>query len=941
MASNALPRWIPSNLPRERTSFVGRRGDLERVRAAFAEGATLVTLTGPGGAGKTRLARRYAMDLTAEAAPAVGGVWFCDLTDARTAEELAERIASVLDVPLARDATLAQAALQIRHALGARQPLLMILDDFERLVDFGPETIGAWTAHLSAARFLVTSRRRLRLEGEVEVEVGPLEEADALALYAARAKSSDPSFRLEGDEGAARALVRRLDYGALAIELAAARVKVLPPQQLCARLSARLDLLRSPQRDAPERHASLRAAIDRSWELLSEEERRALALLSVFESSFSIEAADAVLTEAAGAASRGLDLLESLTEHSLVARDADRAEGPVFRLSETIQAYASEKLSELDRSERARAMERHAVFFVDALGRKTEPLVAPWGGAPEPDPTMEIEGCRVIARRPPSNVFRAVAALRLDAATRGRGPTAQLRSVVLEALADAEALPGEVRARLGTVHADLLRLHGDLASAEEQVNDVLARVRGSGSVEAVLASMVKVEIELDRGALAEALHSATEALEASRAGADARLEALCMHTLARVHVDTDDVAAARVMCERALPIARDRGLAAVESGVLKMLGIVAARSGDLDEAERRYGECIAIARRTGDAYLELTASLNLADVRARRGDTELALAGFREVVAMAVVAGFRRAHGVAANHVGLALHEQGRLREAREAHEEGLAIHREMGNVRSEAYALEVVGVLAIEEGRPSEAASTLERAVELARAHGLSAVLAGSSAALAVTLADPSQRDARAHALDEAARAAEHLDRVETTRLVSLLGALADVVAGEPGAGARGRALLSSPNAGEGRSARCRIARRLLEAVLEGHRPSIPEGALPTSPAGDAVLEIASDGRWFQRAGGPRVDLSTRRSMRLMLLALATQRVERPEAALTLEQLFEAGWPGERIAQTAAFRRVYTAIGSLRDMGLRDVLVRRDDGYRLAETVPVAFEKL
>jgi hypothetical protein len=111
--------------------------------------------------------------------------------------------------------------------------------------------------------------------------------------------------------------------------------------------------------------------------------------------------------------------------------------------------------------------------------------------------------------------------------------------------------------------------------------------------------------------------------------------------------------------------------------------------------------------------------------------------------------------------------------------------------------------------------------------------------------------------------------------------------------------------------------------------------------------LSVGEDGRWFRRPEGEVVDLSTRRALRLLLVRLASSRLERPGEALTLEQLFEAGWPGERIAQTAAFRRVYTAIGSLRDLGLRDFLIRRDDGYLLSPDVPLLllakppFEKL
>ncbi|MBL9022188.1 MAG: tetratricopeptide repeat protein [Myxococcales bacterium] len=945
-AAPVSTRWPPTNLASERTTFVGRERDLEALEALVTSGERLITLLGPGGAGKTRLARQIGARLLKDPRGPVRSVWFCDLAEARSEVELLAAVGSALHVPLvsARSDT----SDPIAHALAARQPLLLILDNFEQLVEHAARTVGAWHAKAAGVVFLLTSRVRLRLEGETQVDVGPLSEADALALFEERARKVVPSFRVSQDEASSRELVRRLDLSPLAIELAAARVKVLPPGKLLGRLAARLDLLKSGNRDVLPRHATLRSALDGSWELLEAWERRALAQCSVFHGGFTLEAAEAVLRAESDAEPEVVDVLEALVEKSLLVRDEERHDGDVrFRLSESVRDYAAEQLAELSPGAVIDAADRHAAFYLAEIEAHTTEALVPWAAVADRRAIQEIDNLMAIVRRAegrdPASLVRA--ALCIDALLHARGPAEAQRSVLDRALSVANdpSVPAEARVRLFTVSADARRLHGQLGAARADAATAAAAAKAAGTSARSLVDVVLAEIELDAGRLAEARLAAESALALARASADPRTEVVALHTLVRAHVDADALEEARLRSDEALPLARSLGLPLIESRIEKLLGVVAARGAHLTKAEQHYAAAYALARELGDTHLEATSLHNLADVQARRGDLDGALARFGQVLELAAGTGFRRGEGVAKNHIGLIEHERGNLDAARAAHAAGNAIHREMGNVRSEAFGLEESGLLALEERRYDDAIVMLERSIDLARATGLGAVSAGSAACLAAVHAERGSLAEARTQLDLAAAAARAVGRPEPTGFVALHEGI--VLAAEARAArasgdleraserlAAARRALDEGAAVASHSARCRVTRRLLDRAIAG----AAEAPAGTGSEGARALVVGEDGRWFRLPGAEPVDLSTRKSLRLMLARLAQSRLESPGEALDLERLFEAGWPGERIAPTAAFRRVYTAIGTLRDLGLRDVLIRRDDGYLLSPALPL-----
>jgi predicted ATPase/class 3 adenylate cyclase len=356
----------PTNLPSQSTPLVGRGAELEALSALLEEDdVRLVTLTGPGGTGKTRLALHAA----AEAVELFrNGVWFVSLEAVAEPALLLPTIAQTLGLYESGDTRLETAIGE--HLRG--QQVLLVLDNFEQLLD-AARAVNDLLEASPGVQILVTSRAPLSLAAEhvfpvpplllpdptALVQVDALSQYEAVQLFVERAKAVAPTFAITSENAPAVAeLCVRLDGLPLAIELAAAWVKLLPPQALLARLSRRLELLRGGARDRPERQQTLRAALDWSFDLLDEEQRRLFARLSVFAGGFRLDGADSVC----GA---DLDGVEALLENSLL-RSEERPDGePRFYMLESIRDYAREQL---ERNDEANAVqERHARWFAKWL----------------------------------------------------------------------------------------------------------------------------------------------------------------------------------------------------------------------------------------------------------------------------------------------------------------------------------------------------------------------------------------------------------------------------------------------------------------------------------------------------------------------------------------------------------------------------------------------
>ncbi|MEU6405994.1 BTAD domain-containing putative transcriptional regulator [Streptomyces sp. NPDC046985] len=369
----------PSNLRARLTSFVGREADIEALRADLAD-ARLVTLLGPGGAGKTRLSQEAAEAVR----PALrDGVWLAELAPVDDPDDVPEAVLTALG---ARETVLYGAgAEEMRAAVAdrddpverlvercARRRMLLLLDNCEHVVEAAARLAEELLARCPHLTVLATSREPLGVPGELLRPVEPLPEPVALRLFADRGAAVRPGFRIDADEDTAAAsaeICRRLDGLPLAIELAAARLRLLTPRRIADRLDDRFRLLTSGSRTVLPRQQTLRAVVDWSWELLEADERTVLSRLSVFAGGCDLAAAEAVCGPAAADA---LGSLGSLVDKSLVVA-APGPDGEMrYRLLETVAEYAGERLDET--GDRDRAERAHLTHYRE-LARTSDPLL--------------------------------------------------------------------------------------------------------------------------------------------------------------------------------------------------------------------------------------------------------------------------------------------------------------------------------------------------------------------------------------------------------------------------------------------------------------------------------------------------------------------------------------------------------------------------------------
>lgn len=363
----------PGNLRARLTSFVGREDDIETLRADLAA-ARLVTLLGPGGAGKTRLSQEAA-DTVRRTTP--DGVWLAELAPVDDPDDVPE---AVLTAVGARETVLYGAGAESMRAVADRHAdpverlaehcgprrMLLILDNCEHVVEAAAHLAETLLKRCPRLTVLATSREPLGVRGELLRPVEPLPEPVALRLLADRGAAARPGFSTDDDPEACAEICRRLDGLPLAIELAAARLRMLTPRQIADRLDDRFRLLTSGSRTVRPRQQTLRAVVDWSWDLLDADERDVLGRLSVFAGGCDLTAAEAVCGPAA------LEALGSLVDKSLVVA-APSGDGEMrYRLLETVAEYAGERLDESGR--RAEAERAHLTHYRE-LARTTDPLL--------------------------------------------------------------------------------------------------------------------------------------------------------------------------------------------------------------------------------------------------------------------------------------------------------------------------------------------------------------------------------------------------------------------------------------------------------------------------------------------------------------------------------------------------------------------------------------
>ncbi|WP_017974222.1 ATP-binding protein [Actinopolyspora halophila] len=379
--ARARSRTAGGNLPAEVTSFVGRRREITLTKRLLAE-SRVVTLTGPGGIGKSRLALRVA---TGARKSFRDKVWQVDLGDLNDPELLPATVVEQLNIPEYSGGTETDDIVEYFR----ERETLLVVDNCEHLVEACAELVDALVRSCPGVRVLATSRHSLGIAGESTLVVPPLQAPDpeqlpapeayeqyaAVRLFADRARAVVPEFEVTPDNAPVlMRLCQRLDGNPLAIELAVVRLRSLSPEQLEQRLNERYELLSEGRRGAPQRQRTLRALIDWSYDLCTEQDRRAWAHLSVFAGSFDLEAAEHVLGDTAD---RGnvATLVHSLVDKSILLRDSDHDGPSRYRLPHALREYGLEKLTAA--GERSGTEERHRQWYGDIVAR----FSAEWLGA--------------------------------------------------------------------------------------------------------------------------------------------------------------------------------------------------------------------------------------------------------------------------------------------------------------------------------------------------------------------------------------------------------------------------------------------------------------------------------------------------------------------------------------------------------------------------------
>jgi predicted ATPase/DNA-binding CsgD family transcriptional regulator len=656
-----------SNLPAQVSTFIGREAELTEVRDLLAV-SRLVTLTGAGGAGKTRLALQVAVTLADGAAD---GMWFADLAPLRDPDLVAATVADVLGVRQEPGRPLLDT---LAGAVGGRS-LLVLLDNCEHVIGACAKLADALLRGCPGLAMLATSREPLGIDGErvyrVPSMATPADGDDAAAIRASEAvrlledRAASQGAQLAWDEPAAAVvgrICRRLDGIPLALELAAARLRVMPLAELEARLDERFVLLTGGSRAALPRQQTLRAMVDWSWELLTAAERTVLARLSVFAGGFGLAAGEAVAAGPDVPAPEVLGYLGALVDKSLV-QFGDPGTGPArYRLLETVRQYAAGQLDTLGPAAAVGARTAHRDYYL-ALAEAAAPQLAAADQAAWLDRLdAELGNLRAaiafsLDQRDPAPGLRLAASLRVYWAARGHAAEG---AEALRALADAPTVQDGTlpRARALGAAAHLLGQAGSYSIAWNYCRDALAIARAIGD-EHLVADLLQEQAWLlaSQGQVDAAMLLAEQGLALARGLGEPHLTGRLLTTRAHAaNVAGDHAGAARDTAEsvRLFRQADDR----LQAGqALGNLGYYELTASDLDAARIHLAEALDIARTLNarDGIVYTTFNLGLADYLA--GSPDAAEALFAESLALARRMGMKRQAAYAL--IGLALAARG------------------------------------------------------------------------------------------------------------------------------------------------------------------------------------------------------------------------------------------------------------------------------------------
>ncbi|MBK9055763.1 MAG: tetratricopeptide repeat protein [Chloroflexi bacterium] len=728
--TQALYHWIkqtslaPSdaarltNLPIPLTSFVGRRAELAQVRAILPT-TRLLTLTGAGGSGKTRLSIQVAMDLLNQFRH---GVWWVDLAGVMLPSLVPQTVAKALGVSEKPQQTLLEtitAFLRPRH-------ILLILDNCEHLIEASAELAASLLGECPHLQMMTTSREPLGIGGELVWRVPPLAVpeqdlsretlllmVESVSLFVERARAVRPEFALtEHNLAAVLQICRRLDGIPLAIELAAARISALSAHEIAARLDNRFDLLTHGSRTALPRQQTLRALVDWSYDLLAPEERLLFQRLSVFSGGRTLAAIESTCGFAPLHPSQILHWLTRLIAKSLLIAEYTTDENETrYTFLATIKQYAAEKLEQA--GETTVMGQRHLDYFLNLAETNQAALDSLRHIVTLKQLESEHDNCREALRFALQQPKRHEALRLVNALTEfwdvrgyiGEGRNWLQRAIALYQAGDVPEAESVVYGYAQLNAGKLAVRQSDLAAALSLAQSSLTLLQrlgdkaGIAQVYLLLGSVARMKSEW-----AVAQQWGEEALALLREQSNKQGLLLALRHLGALAESQSNYAEARRLHEASLEMARELGAPGAIARSLSQLGSLAQQQGQYEQARTLYEQILAVYRQMGARWHMAATLSNMGNLAHSQGDFVTARQQHEEGLALMRAIGDKRGIAIVLNNLGnatLSLHD---FPAARKLHEESLRLRRELGDRRGVALALSNLGDVAVGMGDYDEA---------------------------------------------------------------------------------------------------------------------------------------------------------------------------------------------------------------------------------------------